>query len=186
MKTYSEHQKTKTMIVARRHLAVASSFTFNGNVIETCKSYPYLGPLFSNNRKFKLDISELCQSASRAMYTFLGNVNKFSSGNVTILLDLLDKMILPICTYNFEVWCASFFLHKSSARDLARDLAEKQFYNPITRCIFEVYSWCLCLFFKLALKSETKRNSKLTKIIKTMIWFWSHIKESESAITHDT
>ena len=59
--------------------------------IETCKSYPYLGSLNSNNGQFKLNISKLCKSASRAMYTLSGNVNKFSSRNVTILLDLFGK-----------------------------------------------------------------------------------------------
>ena len=88
------------MIIEKRQLAMARSFTFDGNVIETCKSYPYLGSLISNNGQFKLNISELCKSATRAMYTLLDNVNKFSSGNATILLNLFDKMILPICTYN--------------------------------------------------------------------------------------
>ena len=86
-----------------KETATASSFTFNGNVIETCNSYPYLGSLISNNGQLKLNISELGESASRAIYILLGTVNKFSSGNVTILLDLFDKMILLICTYNCEV-----------------------------------------------------------------------------------
>ena len=102
-------KKAKTMIVTKRQLAMANSFTFNGNVIEAFKSCPYLGSLISNNGQFKLNIRELCESTSRAMYTLLGNVYKFSSGNVTILLDLFDKMTLPICTYNCEVWSASFF-----------------------------------------------------------------------------
>ena len=97
------------MIVTKRQLAMANSFTFNSNVIEICKSYPYLGYLISNNGKFKLNISELYKSTSRAMYTLLGNVNKFPSRNVTILLDLSDKMILPICAYNCERLGVSFF-----------------------------------------------------------------------------
>ena len=116
------------MIIAKRQLAMTSSFTFNANVTETCNSYPYLGSLISNKGQFKLNVSELCKGASRAMYTLSGNVNKFSSGNVTILLDLFDKMILPICTYNCEVWGASFFPYKFSARDF---LAEKQLKNSI-------------------------------------------------------
>ena len=64
------------MIIATRQLAMASSFAFNGNVIETCKSYPYLGSLIGNNGQFKLNISELRKSASRVMYTLLDNVNK--------------------------------------------------------------------------------------------------------------
>ena len=73
--------KTKTMIIAKRQLAMASSLTFNGNVRETCKSYPYLGSLISSHGQFKVNINELCKSASRAIYTPLGNVNKFLSGN---------------------------------------------------------------------------------------------------------
>ena len=93
-------QQTKTMIFEKKQLPMLNSFTFNAIFIETCKSYPYFGSLISNNGQFKLHISELFKSAIRAMYTLLGNVNKFSSGNISILLDLFDKMILPICTYN--------------------------------------------------------------------------------------
>ena len=51
------------------------------------------------------------------MYTLLGNVNKFYARNIKILTDLFDKMILPICTYNCEVWRASFFSSKISPSD---------------------------------------------------------------------
>ena len=68
METYREHQKNlKKKIIAKRQLARTSTFTFNGNVIETCKSYPYVGSLISNNGQFKLNISKLCKSASSAM-----------------------------------------------------------------------------------------------------------------------
>ena len=174
------------MIVVKRQVATANSFTFNGNVIETCKSYPYLGSLISNNGQFKLSISELCKSASRAMYTLLGNVNKFSSENVTILLDLFDNMVLPICTYNCEVWGTSFFYYKFSARDF---LAEKQLKNPIDKLQGSFLKRILGVHAHTsnwAVKSKTNRNSILIKIIKRMIGFWSHIKESENPITQDT
>ena len=68
METYREHQKNhKKKIIAKRQLARTSTFTFNGNVIEACKSYPYVGSLISNNGQFKLNISKLCKSASSAM-----------------------------------------------------------------------------------------------------------------------
>ena len=179
-------RKTKTMIVAKRQVAIANFFTFNGNVIETCKSYTYLGSLISNNGQFKLNISELCKSASRAMYTLLGNLNKFSSGNVTVILNLFDKMILPICTYNCEVWGVSFFPYKFSTRDF---LAEKQLKNPIDKLQGSFLKRTLGVntcTSNWAVKSETNRNSILIKIIKRMIEFWSHIKETESEITQDT
>ena len=87
------------------------------------KSYPYLGTIISNNGQFKFNINELCKKASsRAMHTFLGNVNKFYAGNIKILIDLFNKMVLPICTYNCENWGASFYSSKSSPSDF---LSEK-------------------------------------------------------------
>ena len=60
------------------------------------------------------------------MYTLLGNVNKFYAGNINILIDLLDKIILPKCTYNCEVWGASFFSFKSLPSDF---LSERKMYK---------------------------------------------------------
>ena len=110
MKTYSENQKSKNNNSCKETASVAYTFTFNSNVIETCKSYLYLEILISNNRQFKHNISEHCKNARRSIYTLLGK----SSGNVAILLVIFDKMILTICTYNCEVWGASFFFHINS------------------------------------------------------------------------
>ena len=62
------------MIVAKRQLAMAYTFTFNNNVVKTCKSYPCFGYLIFNNGQFKLNISELCKRASRQCTLLL---NKF-------------------------------------------------------------------------------------------------------------
>ena len=64
------------------------------------------------------------------MYTRLGNINKFHAGNIMILIDLFNKMILPICLYNCELWGASFFISKSSPSDF---LSEKQCKNRIDK-----------------------------------------------------
>ena len=67
-----------------------------------CNSYLYLGTIVSNNGQFKLNINELCKKASRAIYTLLGNVNKFYAGNIKTLIDLFNKMMVHIYNYNFE------------------------------------------------------------------------------------
>lgn len=73
----------------------------------------YLGSIISDNGRLTLNVYELYESASRAMYNLLGNVNKHMPGNVYILTELLGKMILPIPTYNREVWGTSFFQKNS-------------------------------------------------------------------------
>ena len=47
-------------------------------------------------------------SARRVIYTLLGSTNKFASENLRMLLKLFDRMILPIWTYNCEIWEALF------------------------------------------------------------------------------
>ena len=66
---------------------------------------------------------------SAGQCTLLGNANKFYAGNIKILIDLFDKMILPI-TYNCEAQGASFFSPKSSRSNF---LPEKQCKNPIDK-----------------------------------------------------
>ena len=119
------------MVVEKRQSSInQTSFTCKNNVLDICKSYSYLGTIISHNGQFKFNINELCKKGSRAMYTRLGNINKFHAGNIKILIDLFNKMILPICTYNCEVWGALFFSSKSSPSDF---LSEKQCKNPIDK-----------------------------------------------------
>ena len=174
------------MIVEKRQSSISNTFFFNNSPLEMCKSYPYLGTLISNNGKFKLNINEICKSASRAMYTLLGHINKYSAGNIAILLELFDRMILPICTYNCEVWGASFFPDKLSTREF---LSEKHVRNPIDKLQCSFLKHILGVHSRVsnwAVKSETNRKSIITKVIKKMGGFLNHIRESESPIVQDT
>ena len=46
----------------------------------------------------------LNKKALGAMFLLLRTVNKYYAGNVKILLELFDKMVVPIALYNSEVW----------------------------------------------------------------------------------
>ena len=116
------------------------------------------------------------------MYSLLGNINKYYAGNIKILIDLFDKMILPICTYNSEVWGASFFNKTSSSSEL---LSEKQRNNPIDKLQGTFLKHILGVHSRSSnwgVESETNRNSIIPLIIKRMIGFYSHLENSESPI----
>ena len=101
------------MVVEKRQSsAQMHRFSFQKDSFGICKLYLYLGTIITNNGNFKVNIQELCKSAGRAMYALLGSTNKFASGNLRVLLKLFDRMILPICTYNCEVWGSTFFTRK--------------------------------------------------------------------------
>ena len=119
------------------------------------------------------------------MYNLLGNTNKFSSDNIRILIDLFDKIILPICTYNCEVWGASLFTMKFSPCDF---LSEKQCKNPIAKLRLKFLKRILGVNQRAtywAVLSGTNRNSLITKVIDKMIGYWIPIKNSTSPIIQD-
>ena len=178
---------TQTMVVEKRQSSISkTSFTYKNNALDICKSYPYLGTIISQNGQFKFNINELYKKTSRAMYTLLGNVNKFYAVNIKLLTDSFDKMILPICTYNCEVSGVSFFSSKSSPSDF---LSEKQCENPIDKLqgsflkhILSVHSRA----YNWVVESETNRNPVIPHIVRRMIGFYNHLKNSESPIIIDS
>ena len=123
--------KTKTMKVEKRQSRQSDeNFLFRETPIEEYKSYTYLGAVISRNRKFRENIQQLCKTASRAIYTLLSHTNKYSGGNMKLLVDLFDKIIAPICTYNSEVWGSTFFTKQSSCHSF---LSENQQKNPVEK-----------------------------------------------------
>ena len=120
------------------------------------------------------------------MYTLLGSTNKFASGNWRVLLKLFARMILPICTYNCEVWGSTFFTRKFVPSDF---LSERQLKNAVDKvnCVFikqilrvnsKASNW--------AVLSETNRSSLIPGIMPRMISFWKHLQDSPSPIIEET
>ena len=110
-------KKPKTMLVEKKQSSInQTSFTYKNNVLDICKSYPYLGTIISYNGQFKFNTNELCKKASSAMYTLLGNANKFYAENIKILIDLFDKMIFSICTYNCFIFQLQILTQQFSIR----------------------------------------------------------------------
>ena len=136
------------MVVEKQQSPInQTSFTYKNNALNMCKSYPYLGTIISHNEQFKFNINKLFKKASRAMYTLLGNENKFYAGNIEILIDLFNKMIIPICTYNYEVWglhfsalnhCPAIFYQKNNVYKNLTDKVQGSFLKHISLvCILE-------------------------------------------------
>ena len=91
------------IVQKRKYKIVPTNLSFADKIIDFCNSYTYLESIISNTGNFKININELSKSASRVTYNLQGNTNKILSHDIRILIDLFDKIILPICTYNCEV-----------------------------------------------------------------------------------
>ena len=144
--------------------------------------HTYLGTVISSNGKFKANIQQLCKIASRLMYTLLSHTNKYFGGNTKLLMDLFDKIILPICTCNSEVWGSAFFTKQYSR---VRFLPENQQKNPVEKTQISFLKHLLGVSSRStnwAVLSETNSKPILCKIILKIERYWERIKESPSPI----
>ena len=161
-------------------------FSFKKEPLEICKLHPHLRTISENNGNFKVNIQELCKSARGAMYTLLGSTSKYASGNLRVLPKLFDRMILPISTYNYEVWRSTFFTRKFVPSDF---LSKQQLKNAVDKlhCVF--IKQILGVNLKASywgILSETNRSSPIPGIMMRMISFWQYLQDSPSPITQET
>ena len=78
-------------------------FWLNGEIVELVDSYVYLGTTVQSNGKFTEAIEKQMNQAHRALFGLKSKKEKFNLP-IDIVLDLFDKLILPILLYGCEIW----------------------------------------------------------------------------------
>ena len=63
-----------------------------------------MGIVFTPNGNFIKAQTKLAEQANKAMISLFKIISKFRNLSVAILLELFDKLILPILCYSCEVW----------------------------------------------------------------------------------
>ena len=79
------------------------NFWLNGEKVEIVDSYVYLGTTFQSNGRFTGAMQKQINQAHRALFAIKSKKEKFNLP-IDIVLDLFDKMILPILLYGCEIW----------------------------------------------------------------------------------
>ena len=91
---------------------------FGETVISSSESYCYLGSVFSNNGSLNstghththththdcMTHTALHDKAIKTMYAILRRIYKYNACGITTMVQMFDKMILPIATCNSEIW----------------------------------------------------------------------------------
>jgi len=96
--------KTKVCVFGSRKVKKGViKIMYNGHLLEVVDSFKYLGLSFNFNGKFYLCKKHIVSQASRAMFSVLSKGRKHNLSTDT-MLDLFDKMIVPILTYGSEIW----------------------------------------------------------------------------------
>ena len=176
--------KTKCLTFSRGRKTV-SDFNFNlGEIpLKTCDSYCYLGTTFTRSGSFKVASEALNDKAIGAMFSLLRNIYKHTATSIDIMINLYDKMILPISIYNCEVWgCRLIPSNPKNDKPFNRDNLSKQTPEILH---FRYLKRLLCVAKRTsnwAVLSETGRYPITLKISELMIKYLIHVKNTNSPI----
>ena len=79
------------------------TFYLDNEIVELVDSYVYLGTTIKYNGKFTNAIEKQINQAHRALFAIKSKKERYNLP-IDIVLDLFDKMILPILLYGCEIW----------------------------------------------------------------------------------
>ena len=98
-------KKTKIMIFQRREKRSDYAFHVGSEKIDIVQDYTYLGTRISSSGNFTLSLEHLRQKALHAFFSLRRHTD-FNKLKPSIACKIFDSKILPILTYNSEVWGA--------------------------------------------------------------------------------
>ena len=150
--------------------------------LENCDSYCYLGTTFASNGSLKMAAQILKSKASRAMMALLKNLYKYKSCGIKILLDLFDKMVLPVALYNSEVWGTNCFPVNKNNNNFFDNSALKSPLENLQTTLLKILLGVGEKTSNWAVRSETGRYPLVLTLMQNMLKFYFHLRSSESPI----
>lgn len=97
-------RKTKIMIFQKGGKKKIAMFFFGKNRVKQCNEYKYLGSFITNSGTFKQNEVAIRKKGIRASFLITQNVGFLAK--TSTLIDIFEKTIEPILTYNSEVTMA--------------------------------------------------------------------------------
>ena len=180
--------KTKYLVFSQgRKSGLSHGFKLNGSCIQACDSYCYLGVIFTRSGSFKSASKALNDKATSAMFSLIRNLYKHRSVDINIMLDLFDKMILPIAQYGCEVWGTNYIPNNSNNNmffnqsNLSKHITETLHYNYMKMLLGvpkRTSNW--------AVTTETGRYPIIIRTMKAMIKYLFHLSGSPSPLIKAT
>ena len=79
-------------------------FKYGCSNIEIIRKFTFLGVVFTTGGAFSKTHEALSGQALKAIFKLKSYVSKFTDLSVFHMLDLFDKLILPILNYGSEMW----------------------------------------------------------------------------------
>ena len=110
-------KKTKCLTFSKGKCKKDTTFNLGDVTLDQCDSYCYLGVIFSRSGSMNMASKALHDKALGAMFSLIRNINKHHACNFDLMLDLFDKMVVPIALYNSEVWGTNFLSANTKNND---------------------------------------------------------------------
>ena len=149
--------------------------------MDNCDSYCYLGVVLSRSGSLRMASKALHDKALGAMFSIIRNINRHYACRFDILLDIFDKMVLPIALYNSEVWGTNFLpvnIKNNNLFDvnaLSKHIVENmhlKFLKMILGINQSTSNW--------AVLSETGRFPIIIRVLKSIVKYVFHLNKSPS------
>ena len=179
-------KKTKCMVFAKgRPNKIPPIWKLNGKPMEVCDSYCYLGVTFTRSGSLKPAAQILNEKAVGAMFSLIRNTNKHGACSIDIMMELFDKMIVPIALYNCEVWGVNDMFPQDPKKECNPISIKKLSDNPTENIQFKFLKIILRLPSRTsnwATISEVGKYPLTLKIIKQICKFYIHLTQSSSSI----
>jgi hypothetical protein len=180
------YKKTKSMTISKRKTKSKYTFTIGKEKVDPCNSYKYLGTTITENGSFKGNLINLHKKACGAMFSLLKCINKHYAGNIKILLNLFDRMIVPIMLYNSEIWGGILLPSNSKQLDY---LSENNINNTVEKLQNRFLKYILGVNIKSTnwtVRSETGRTPLTLKVYEGIMKYYQHIYKSKSIIMQES
>ena len=104
-------QKTKVMIFSRGKVRKYQNFMFGDSILDVTYEYIYLGVNFNYNTSLIKAIERHISRAKRAMFAIVTKSRRLSLP-LDMLLELFDRVVLPVVLYASEIYGHSDFCFK--------------------------------------------------------------------------
>ena len=98
-------EKTKCLAFKKNgRTNILDKWYYNGEEIETVKSFKYLGFVFSNTGKFKKGIENIVLQGHRALFNLFSSVDNFENMYIKMQISLFQSLVSSVLSYACEIW----------------------------------------------------------------------------------
>ena len=170
--------KTKCMVITRNGHGEKVNLKFNGEGVTQTNPYCYLDTMMSSCGSFSLAMRTQYKKGIKAMFALLSSINRTKNTSLKLLLNLFDKMVVPIILYNSEIWGAYLFRNKQilcENNEFLFDLEtiSEDLHIKFMKVVLGVHSKAC----NLAVRSELGRLPLHVKIFSAVLKYWARLDE---------